>query len=662
MRNILIVDDEETLLLILKMESRLDEYKNQFNVITAQNGKEAVKILESNVIDFVVTDLKMPEMDGIELLAHMSAKFPSTPAIAMSAFSTPEIEKQLEKMGTLRVLDKPVDFKTLAHTIEELERSHEGGVLRGISACSFIQLIQMEEKTCLLEVHGEGQKRGFLYFSQGDLFDATCGDRQGEPAAFEIIGWDNVQLYLRDLPKKKAKKRIDKGIMFLIMEGLRLKDEAAKAKKSESLEPELVTEIPDTSLMDELEGILDQSDQDLKATSLGETHKSQEPRTKEVTPEVEFVRKIFRITNSKLRGSEFLQAVFREIHGVVPFDLAIIMSKDKSRPDHLTVVDLMASSTTTISKGACYPCQGSIIATVLKQQTPLIVDDTGSLSDAAERELFANHGPKACLLAPLMTDGVATGILALTTTKAGILYDVESLMEAITKGISLAIERNSMSAALIKRKLALDATKRIGHALATSTFDIDKVLKYSMYIIRRIMSVEAGSLFLTFKGELQVATAFNINSESVKKSRLEIGQGLAGHVAAKGESIIVNDMQKSSHFLPGIDKQTGFKTRSALCVPMISQEKVIGVIEVLNKTNGDFDTSDEDLLQSIADSVSVAIKSAGLYKKVFQMAKREREARFKLQEYVSKGRQAHGENARPKDVALISRKDSSPFA
>jgi len=66
MRNILIVDDEETLLLILKMESRLDEYKNQFNVITAQNGKEAVKILESNVIDFVVTDLKMPEMDGIE--------------------------------------------------------------------------------------------------------------------------------------------------------------------------------------------------------------------------------------------------------------------------------------------------------------------------------------------------------------------------------------------------------------------------------------------------------------------------------------------------------------------------------------------------------------------------------------------------------------------
>jgi DNA-binding NtrC family response regulator len=148
MKNVLIVDDEETLLLII--ESRFEDYKNQFKVLTACNGKEAIDILESHVVDFVITDLNMPILDGIELLAHMSAKFPTTPAIAMTAFSTPEVEEKLEKMGTLRIMDKPVDLDVLAHTVlDGLARSHQGGTLSCISVSNFLQLINMEEKTCL---------------------------------------------------------------------------------------------------------------------------------------------------------------------------------------------------------------------------------------------------------------------------------------------------------------------------------------------------------------------------------------------------------------------------------------------------------------------------------------------------------------------------------
>ncbi|MBW2440931.1 MAG: response regulator, partial [Deltaproteobacteria bacterium] len=91
MKNVLIVDDEETLILII--ESRFEDYKDQFKLLTASNGKEAPRILESNVIDFVVTDRNMPILDGIELLAYMSATFPTIPAIAMTAFSTPDVEE-----------------------------------------------------------------------------------------------------------------------------------------------------------------------------------------------------------------------------------------------------------------------------------------------------------------------------------------------------------------------------------------------------------------------------------------------------------------------------------------------------------------------------------------------------------------------------------------
>ncbi|MCG2830308.1 MAG: GAF domain-containing protein, partial [Desulfobacteraceae bacterium] len=118
--------------------------------------------------------------------------------------------------------------------------------------------------------------------------------------------------------------------------------------------------------------------------------------------------------------------------------------------------------------------------------------------------------------------------------------------------------------------------------------------------------------------------------------QLKMGQGIAGYVAARGESIIINDTIKSPHFDPEIDKTTGFKTLSALCVPMISQGKVIGVLEVLNKINGDFGPNDEDLLQSIASSVSIAIENARLYKETVSMAEHERGVRSVFQKFVPK--------------------------
>ena len=117
---------------------------------------------------------------------------------------------------------------------------------------------------------------------------------------------------------------------------------------------------------------------------------------------------------------------------------------------------------------------------------------------------------------------------------------------------------------------------------------------------------------------------------------MKIGQGIAGYVAARGKSILVNDIEKSPHFFPMVDESTGFKTESALCVPMVSQGKVIGVIEVLNKINGEFDTDDKDLLQSIATSVCIALENARLYKETVSMAEQERDIRHMFQKFVPK--------------------------
>lgn len=348
------------------------------------------------------------------------------------------------------------------------------------------------------------------------------------------------------------------------------------------------------------------------------------------------VEKISKILNSSFRDTELLRAVLNEIHSVVAFSRALVLFRDPGRPGCVKLLDMVVSEPLTFTKGASFPLHGSVLEKIFKQETVVLLEDTQNLELAADCELFAGPESAACLFAPLRSEGAVAGILALTTASCRILQDFQDLIKWVADGLSLAIERNSLSAVVIKRNQELDTIRQIGGALASSTFDINKVLKYTMDMIRELMNVEAGSLLLLENAELEFAVAFNIKIKSMKKVRLKMGQGIAGYVAASGESIIVNDTEKSPHFFPVVDEVSGFNTRSALCVPMISQGKVIGVIEVLNKIRGDFDGNDKDLLQSIASSVSIALENARLYKESLMMAEHERDLRRMFQKFVPK--------------------------
>jgi len=113
-----------------------------------------------------------------------------------------------------------------------LKQEFKEGFVESISVSSFLQLIEMEQKTCLLEIQlkGNGQQ-GFFYFIKGILRDAICGNIKGKDAALKMIAWDNVVIKFKDLPKKKIENRIKTGLMALIMEAMRLKDESLEKKE-----------------------------------------------------------------------------------------------------------------------------------------------------------------------------------------------------------------------------------------------------------------------------------------------------------------------------------------------------------------------------------------------------------------------------------------------
>ncbi len=119
---ILIVDDEESIRSIL---SRYLDMKG-YHVTTASDGMSAIDQLKEEPYDLVLTDLKMPNLDGRELLKLMSDQFPDIPKIVLSGYGTNEDILLALKTGAYDFLNKPIiDFKILDHAIERaLDRKH----------------------------------------------------------------------------------------------------------------------------------------------------------------------------------------------------------------------------------------------------------------------------------------------------------------------------------------------------------------------------------------------------------------------------------------------------------------------------------------------------------------------------------------------------------
>jgi DNA-binding response OmpR family regulator len=113
-KKILVVDDEETIREIMQINLVRLGYDPEL----AKNAKEALEILENEKFPLIITDLKMPEMDGIELCMRIREKTSETLIYAFSGGFTEVDSDQLEKMGFDGLLCKPVKFEVLERAIE----------------------------------------------------------------------------------------------------------------------------------------------------------------------------------------------------------------------------------------------------------------------------------------------------------------------------------------------------------------------------------------------------------------------------------------------------------------------------------------------------------------------------------------------------------------
>lgn len=230
MKKVLIVDDDESFL-----HSLIDgfkAYEDKFSITTAVDGIEAVAALKEHEISLVLTDLKMPRMDGFKLIAHLSSNYSEIPVIVMTAFGTPEMEDNLREMGTFQYIEKPIDFDNLVEKIIKGLKGPSKGYITGVSLSSFLQLLELDKKSCTLTIHA-GNKKGFMHFSNGDLLDARVQGLLGSEAAYIIVSWKNVEIEIEN-SCSLTEKNIQETLGFILLENSRRKDEYNAAQKAAS--------------------------------------------------------------------------------------------------------------------------------------------------------------------------------------------------------------------------------------------------------------------------------------------------------------------------------------------------------------------------------------------------------------------------------------------
>lgn len=164
---------------------------------------------------------------------------------------------------------------------------------------------------------------------------------------------------------------------------------------------------------------------------------------------------------------------------------------------------------------------------------------------------------------------------------------------------------------------------KIGRSINALT-DINVLLKVIAEETKVAMQADRCTVFLFDKehNELWSKVALGMDSQEI---RFPADKGLAGYVVRTGESLNIEDAYNDERFNPEVDKETGYKTKTILCMPIKNNnQEIIGAFQVLNKAQGIFTKNDEDLLVAIGGSASIALENAKLFEKQKEMYKEQK--------------------------------------
>jgi CheY-like chemotaxis protein len=231
LKRVLIVDDEEDLTWTLS--KKLSKDRAKFDVMCVNSGRQAIEVLNQVPFDLVVTDVRMPEVSGLELLQQVKRLYPDTRVIIMTAYGSADIRDQATQNGCFNYIEKPFEINELRRQILDALEERRGfhGNVSDFQLSDIIQLNCLGRLTSGLRVKC-GNETGTIYFQEGNIVHAETDHLEGESAFYHIMSWQGgeFEVLRNQLPPKES---ITRGWQSLLLESMRRLDEDSELAREE---------------------------------------------------------------------------------------------------------------------------------------------------------------------------------------------------------------------------------------------------------------------------------------------------------------------------------------------------------------------------------------------------------------------------------------------
>jgi sigma-B regulation protein RsbU (phosphoserine phosphatase) len=262
----------------------------------------------------------------------------------------------------------------------------------------------------------------------------------------------------------------------------------------------------------------------------------------------------------------------------------------------------------------------------LGEERPTVWEKTGKLATPdralvegvlAGRERVKVKGPVWAGL--LASDGQLVGVLEAHGAK-GIAPQVCEWLEVFRRYAGVTLAHTEQLRVVDELTDIIEATKRLN-----STLDLAELINIILQLATKHTKADRGAVFLVDKEREEIWSLVALGLEQ-QEIRLPWTKGIAGWVARQGETVNLRDVYADPRFEPEVDKKTGYRTQTLLCMPIRNKDnEIIGVLQLLNKSNGSFSHGDESVLGALSDHVALALDNARLHRELLLKQRMERD-------------------------------------
>ncbi len=227
---ILLLDDEQDLLDLYR--DLLAQLPSQPEIHLANSGARAIALLESDPFTMLISDLRMPKMDGLQVLSIVRSRFPDLRVVVMTSIVDEQYRSRAYAMGVDLFWVKPTnaeEMKMFQDCIASLlgrDTQPGGGGFRGVQSKSLVDIIQLEclsHSSSILKIVN-GPREGKLWVRDGELIDAQCGELNGHAAFKEILSWKTGAFEILP-PESERTRTIFDNYQGLLLDSVQASDE-----------------------------------------------------------------------------------------------------------------------------------------------------------------------------------------------------------------------------------------------------------------------------------------------------------------------------------------------------------------------------------------------------------------------------------------------------